>query len=151
MIVFLHRHLQRVNNFGKLHTCILDLLEFKLQINVIICTCNDITCPCQSSLFHTRPSNLSSGKNESDLARLAASPRSTLRLQYIVTLKSLEYEIKLTHVSGLNQFCPEFFFIPVYGPPFLLFFYHQQLKTMWIITEENKTSKLQKLWCNAIY
>ena len=35
----------------------------------------------------------------------------------IVTLKSLEYEIKLTHVSGLNQFCPEFFFIPVYGPP----------------------------------
>jgi len=30
----------------------------------------------------------------------------------IVTLKSLEYEIKLTHVLyNLNQFCPEFFYI----------------------------------------
>jgi len=33
----------------------------------------------------------------------------------IVTLKSLEYEIKLTHVLyNLNQFCPEFFYIYIW-------------------------------------
>ena len=50
----------------------------RLDRTIKLDTCNEMIWPCQSSLFHKNPSNLSSGVTESILALCADSPLSTL-------------------------------------------------------------------------